>query len=85
MVLGHYAEGQGDHYVCLRCALNFDCSEQQYDEPISDIENIQTALDEYTSDMDSMQTELDKHNIDMDNIQTELDKHNSDMINMVNI
>ena len=25
MVLGHYAEGQGDHYVCLKSMPNFDC------------------------------------------------------------
>ena len=41
MVLGHYAEGQGHHYVCLRFTPNFDCSEYEYDEPISDIDNIQ--------------------------------------------
>ena len=25
IVLGYYAEGQGDHYVCLRSTPNFDC------------------------------------------------------------
>ena len=45
-VLRYYAEGQGDHYVCLRSTPNFDCSEYEYDEPISDIDNIQTELDE---------------------------------------
>ena len=57
--MGHDAEGQGDHYVCLRSTPNFDYSE--YDEPISDIDNIQTELDEHTSDMDNIQTELDEH------------------------
>ena len=45
-VLRYYAEGHGDHYVCLRSTPNFDCSEYEYDEPISDIDNIQTELDE---------------------------------------
>ena len=70
--MGHDAEGQGDHYVCLRSTPNFDYSE--YDEPISDIDNIQTELDEHTSDMDNIQTELDEHNSHKDNIQTELDE-----------
>ena len=29
IVLEHYAEGQGDHYVCLRVTPNFDCSEYE--------------------------------------------------------
>ena len=74
MILGHYAEGNCDHYVCLRSAPNFDCSEYEYDKPISDIDHIQTKLDEHSSDMDNIQTELDKHNSDMDNIQTEIDE-----------
>ena len=82
IVLGHYSEGQGDHCVCLRSAPNFDCSEYEYDKPISDIDNIQIELDDHTSGMDNIQTECDEHNIDMDNIQTELDKHNSDMDNI---
>ena len=45
MVLGHYAEEHGDHYVCLGSTPNFDRPEYEYDEPISDIDNIQTELD----------------------------------------
>ena len=82
MVFGHYAEGQGYHYVCLRCTPNFDCSEYEYDEPSSDIYNIETELDEHIIDMDNIKTELYEHNSDKDNIQTELDEHNSDMVNM---
>ena len=82
MVLGHYTEEQGDHYVCLRFPPSSDCSEYEYREPISDIDNIQTELDEHISDMDNIQTELDEHNSDMYNIQTELDEHNSDMDNI---
>ena len=51
MVLGHYAEEQGDHYVCLRSTSNFGCSEYEYNEPISDIDNIQTELDKHTGNM----------------------------------
>ena len=29
IVLEHYTEGQGDHYVCLRVMSNFDCSEYE--------------------------------------------------------
>ena len=29
MVVRHYAERQGDHYVCLRSNPNFDSSEQE--------------------------------------------------------
>ena len=29
MVVRHYAERQGDHYVCLRSTPNFDSSEQE--------------------------------------------------------
>ena len=82
MVLGHYTEGQGDHYVCLRSTPKFDCSEYEYNEPIFDIGNIQTELDEHNINVDNIQTELDEHNSDMDNIQTELDEHNSDMDNI---
>ena len=60
MVLGHYTEGQSDHYVCLRSTPNFECSEYEYNKPISGIDNIQTELDEDTNDMDKIQTELDK-------------------------
>ena len=82
MVLGHYTKEQGDHYVCLRFPPSSDCSEYEYREPISDIDNIQTELDEHISDMDNIQTELDEHNSDLYNIQTELDQHNSDMDNI---
>ena len=82
MVLEYYAEGQSDHYVCLRSTPNFDCSECEYEKSISDIDNIQTKLDKHTSDMDNIQTKLDEHNSDMSNIQTEFGKHNSDMDNV---
>ena len=82
MVLRHYAEAQDGHYVCLRSTPHSDCSEYEYEEPISDIDSIQTELDEHTSDMDNIQTELDEHNSDMDNIQTKLDEHNSDTDNI---
>ena len=89
MVLGHYAEGQGDNYICLRSTPNFNCSEYEYDEPISDTDNIQTELDEHNSDMDNIQAELDECITDigdartelmgdMDNVQNELDKYISD-------
>ena len=35
---------QGDHYVCLSSTPNFDCRECKYEEPMSDIGNIHTAL-----------------------------------------
>ena len=82
MVSVHYAEGQGNHYVCLRSTPNFDCSEYKYDEPISDIDNIQIEIHEHSSDMDNIQTELDEHNSDMESIHTELDQHKSDVDNI---
>ena len=82
MVLGHCAERQVDHYVCLRSMPNSNCSEYKYNKPISDTDNIHTELDKHTSDMDNIKTELDKHNSDINNIQTEFDKHNSDMDNI---
>ena len=82
IVLGHYAEWQGDHYVCLRSTPNFDGSEYEYDKPISNIDNIQTELDEHSSDMYNIQTKLNEHNIDMNNIKTEFDEHSSDMDNI---
>ena len=42
MVLGYVSGRQDDHYVLLRSTPNYDCSEYEYDGPISDIGNIQT-------------------------------------------
>ena len=49
VVLGHYAEEQRDHHVCLRSTPNFDCSEYEYNKPISNIDKIQTELDKHTT------------------------------------
>ena len=54
MVLGHYTEGQSDHYVCLRSTPNFECSEYEYNKPISGIDSIKTELDEDTNDTDNI-------------------------------
>ena len=42
VVLGHYAQRQGDHYVCLKSTPNSDCSEYEYNKPFSDNDNIHT-------------------------------------------
>ena len=60
MALEHDPEGQGNHYVFLRSTSNFDRSECEQDEPISDIGYIQTEFDEYNGDMDNVETELDE-------------------------
>ena len=54
MVLEHYAEGQSDRYVCLRSTPNFECSEYEYNKPISGIDSIKTELDEDTNDTDNI-------------------------------
>ena len=72
MALGHYVEGQGDHYICLRFTPNFDCSKYKYDELISDTDNVQTKLDKHTTDMDNLQTKLDEHKSDMDTYKVNL-------------
>ena len=63
-------------------ALNFDYSEYEYDEPIPDIDNMQTELDKHKSGMDNIQMKLGEHNNDMGSKQTEHDQHNSDMDNI---
>ena len=58
----------------LNLTNNFECSEYEYNKPISGTDNIKTELDEDTSDMDNIQAEPDEHNSDMDNMQTEFDE-----------
>ena len=76
LIVGHYAEGQGDHYICLRKdqsvennGTDYEPESEMDDDPEDDIDDPEGDMDDPQDDMDDPQGELE---VDWDLLPNEI-------------